>query len=421
MAEVDFDTLNTRPVYDEQSYTNMLRKMLPIGPIWGFTQRLIGSIIQDTVGNTVQDGVLTPTIQDVVVDETNVSDSLFGRFWSVIGAELARFEARSFNLVLEYTPGKSVELLEQWEEQAGLPEECLLDVEQTQEERQIAVHMKLYRENETITVQYLIDYAANLGYVIEIEENGDFNKPFIVGVSSVGDRLGQYGVRNKMLIRVIEGGEDITKLQCTFSRILPAHVSVIWEIGVPLNYFEAGTTEHVYDSTKWTILVNSGGGSIADYNGGLGLDVIANGSLMGYVRTDIIGTPDDIQVQSSTVNPPGIARAVGLLHNTNADLVYINFALSGVMDVNLTFFTSGVYYEIPIPVIDASGDVVVLLDFSDSGYTYDITVGADNFTGVIPTAYFSKIAGWGPYHASRYGTERYDLTRFNGTGFPYNE
>ena len=230
MAAVDFDTLDTRPVHGEDEYTSMLCRMLPLGPIWGFTQRLIGSLIQDTIGEgTIQDEPGEGTLQDVVVDGTNVSPSLFGRFWSVISAELARLETRSFELVLEATPGKSIELLDQWEAQAGLPSPCLEGEVQTLEERQTAAHMKLYGENETVTVEYLEDYALSLGYVIEITEGGGFSTPFETGLSQVGDRLGQWDVRSTMVIEVISGANP-ERLQCIFSDILPSHVIVVWII-----------------------------------------------------------------------------------------------------------------------------------------------------------------------------------------------
>ena len=42
---VDFETLKTRPTYHGPDYLSMLRRLLPRGPIWGFTQKMAGELL----------------------------------------------------------------------------------------------------------------------------------------------------------------------------------------------------------------------------------------------------------------------------------------------------------------------------------------------------------------------------------------
>lgn len=232
---IDFETLKTRPVYDGGAYLSMLRRLLPLGPIWGFLQRLTGELLIDIPwpGNTIEDAPFTgqpEAIQDIITGTSGeASDSILGRFFSVLGSELARLEARAWYLLQESTPGLSVELLTDWEAEAGLPDSCTGSLALTVEERQIQVHQKLFGENQTITVEYLEDYALNFGFDITVDEGGVATEPFICGVAICGrNRLGGFNVVNQLTIYVHSGTGNLQQLQCIFKKIIPAHLIVIW-------------------------------------------------------------------------------------------------------------------------------------------------------------------------------------------------
>lgn len=231
---INFETLKTRSCYSGYNYLLQLKRLLPRGPIWGFITRLDQEIIQDVVINTedeiIQD-IIPPgdTIQDVILNDTSITTSLFGRLLSVFAEELARAETRAFTLLQESTPGLSTELLDSWEGQAGLPGPCSNSLDLTILERQLAVHAKLFTENQTVTKEYLIEYASILGFTIAIDEGGIATEPFIVGVARVGrNRLGGYGVENQITITVTSGSGNLEQLQCVFSKLKPAHVIIVW-------------------------------------------------------------------------------------------------------------------------------------------------------------------------------------------------
>ena len=222
---INFESLLERPTYGAYEYLSLLRRLLPRGPIWGFAQRLELELLQDTYipGDDLQDIILEPEetdfIQDVIHDEEGVSPSLFGRFLSVVAEELARVEDRAFRLLQESTAGVSVELLEDWEREAG-----------TLGAGQVQTHAKLYNESETVSVQYLTDYAAILGWTIIIDEGGVSTEPFITGVAITGrNRLGGYRVANVLTITVTEGTGDLADLQSIFKKLKPSHIVIVWK------------------------------------------------------------------------------------------------------------------------------------------------------------------------------------------------
>ena len=96
-------------------------------------------------------------------------------------------------------------------------------------ERQAAVHSKLILEQQTVTKQYLIDYAANFGFEITVEEIDDFENGAILGTIIMGDNnLGGSGVNTTIEITVVSGSGNLDLLKCIFDRIKPAHTVLIW-------------------------------------------------------------------------------------------------------------------------------------------------------------------------------------------------
>lgn len=98
--------------------------------------------------------------------------------------ELDRVDARNAELLGEYDPRTTLELLPDWERNVGLPDPCANTVEST-----LAIRRSLVYEKLTLiggqSRQFYIDQAAKLGMVIEIDEPF----PFIAGSSTAGDNV----------------------------------------------------------------------------------------------------------------------------------------------------------------------------------------------------------------------------------------
>lgn len=100
-----------------------------------------------------------------------------------LGAEYAELEKRVADLVRESDPRETVELLEEWKREVGLPSACLQDLEVAQAWR--AAVVAILRAQGGASLQLYQDLAATLGYTIEITEY----HPFAAGVSSAGEAL----------------------------------------------------------------------------------------------------------------------------------------------------------------------------------------------------------------------------------------
>jgi len=114
---------------------------------------------------------------------------------------------------------------------AGIPDACTLPLQPTlsELERQRQVHEKIIAETQTVTKQYLIDYAAGLGWTITIEETNLSDQAFILGVVVMGvNPLGGVNSYANIKITITDGPADTTLLKCIFDRIKPAHVTIQW-------------------------------------------------------------------------------------------------------------------------------------------------------------------------------------------------
>lgn len=226
-----FENLIPRLKYTEAQYLNQLRKLLPRGLLWGFDIPAALRSLQDVVFGYVvyQDGSTGDELQDSVFDSTSVSSSTFGLLLSCFAAELERIQQRATDLQRERIPGLSSELLAEWENDLGLPDPCTGPLSDLTE-RRAAVMAKAFQEYATVTANFLIDYAATLGFVVEVEETASSNQPRRIGVARMGvERIGGLLSHGLVVVRVISGTGNLDQLQCTFQRIKPAHVVLIWE------------------------------------------------------------------------------------------------------------------------------------------------------------------------------------------------
>lgn len=173
--------------------------------------------------------------------------------------ELARVDGRVSDLFEEVDPRSTLELLEDWERVAGLPDSCIAAPDSIAE-RRAAVQSRITGLGGQ-TRAYFIDLAATLGFAISIDEF----RPFRIG-ARVGDRL--YDERWAHVWRVnvqppaIETGHGLSiryfrvgqsavgerlvgfgalDLECIIRRAAPAHSTVIFAYDIepdPIVWFD---------------------------------------------------------------------------------------------------------------------------------------------------------------------------------------
>ena len=112
-------------------------------------------------------------------NDSNLMTLLLG-----LAQEFARVDRRAADVIRESDPRTTLELLEDWERNWGLPDTCLADVEQTIAERRDALVAKIVGTGGQ-SRPYFIDVAAALGFTITIEEF----RPFRAGLGRAGDAL----------------------------------------------------------------------------------------------------------------------------------------------------------------------------------------------------------------------------------------
>lgn len=99
-------------------------------------------------------------------------DGIFAALISALADEMDRIDGRICDLVREADPRTALELLPDWERMAGLPDECFGAADSIAE-RQIAAAQKITGQGGQ-SRPFFIALAAQLGYVVEIEEFAPF-------------------------------------------------------------------------------------------------------------------------------------------------------------------------------------------------------------------------------------------------------
>jgi uncharacterized protein YmfQ (DUF2313 family) len=210
-------------------YEEMLIGLVPRGLLWVFDRYSLPSIIQDVL--------FAPGWQDKIVASTTIQDflggvatgNLFRRLLASFAGELSRLETDAWCLLNETDPGVAECLLSNWERVLGLPEKCSASLTLTIAERQQAAHAKLFKIFQTVTAQFLIDYALTLGWVITIVENSSSYAATRCGVARCGvNRCGGVGGSGVLVITVVSGPVDQTLLKCALEKLKPAHVIIKW-------------------------------------------------------------------------------------------------------------------------------------------------------------------------------------------------
>lgn len=230
---LNLDNLIPKKKYEAIHYWNMLRNLLPKGIIWDPRQvnkpfqwrdnPLNGGFTHtDNVGTGIE-------YRDTVSGSGSAVNDAFANLLMAFAEELNRLDTRMVDFEKETIPGLSEEMLPDWEEMAGLPDECT-PLAPTIPERQARVHTHItqnkgdpalveFNRNQT----FFIQYASALGYTITITEPLE-SEVFRVGRNRVGDRVGS---TDHAFTWKVEGDWDAT-LQCIFEKIKPAHTILWW-------------------------------------------------------------------------------------------------------------------------------------------------------------------------------------------------
>lgn len=138
------------PLYYKADYAQALVNLLPTGRVW--------------------------SANDTSSTQYKVIESL--------SAIYERFNLRANNLLIDSFPSTTTELLYEWEQSLGLPSACAGMPDTIQERRNQVVARLTSVGGQSIA--YITQFAANLGYTIEIEQFA----PFRCGQSRCGHALG---------------------------------------------------------------------------------------------------------------------------------------------------------------------------------------------------------------------------------------
>lgn len=211
-----------------------------------------------------------------------------------LAAWRGRVEVRADELLAEADPRTATELLPEWEEAVGLPDECLPAPETLADRRGLVVSRLVGAGGGTRA--FFVDLANALGYAVTISEGT--SAPFRAGQGRAGESLGGeldwfvWTVEAPLtLVRratagVLRAGEPLATwgnelLECVLRRASPAHTLVrfvygatCWlelydEHGDPLTVYQVGEAIVVIDSSGGTVTITVEGGEIVarDENG----------------------------------------------------------------------------------------------------------------------------------------------------------
>ena len=223
-----FDPIIPRKVYKTWQQLTLLKFLFPRGKAWDFT-----------LPEVVETGTVTVN-----------GGSTLGVLMSCFATELSRFEDDCIKLMSESVPGLAVELLEDWERVAGLPDDCS-PLAGSVAQRQQIVHAKITQgkgnpspEFIASNVEYFLNYATSLGMVITISEDS-YGEPFRtthkrsstiqrvtrmpMPESVLGSRLTGIRALNQWTVTVVSdpsGNRDT--MECVFLKMKPAQTHVIF-------------------------------------------------------------------------------------------------------------------------------------------------------------------------------------------------
>jgi uncharacterized protein YmfQ (DUF2313 family) len=194
----------------------------------------------EVIGISSQEYISTPSLK--VYGKGNFT-IILGKILMTFAVEMERFQDRVRALIREAVPGLSSELLPEWEQDVGLPDECS-PLAQNIEERAQVVHAKFTGNYYGQSKQFFIDYANSLGATIRIKEYSGIGSSFRVNVNRVdrmpgiespterifGSRLWSSGSVYKWIIYIDDVFGNVTEdqIKCRIRQVVPAHTELIF-------------------------------------------------------------------------------------------------------------------------------------------------------------------------------------------------
>lgn len=166
--------------------------------------------------------------------------SIFAKLLSCFAAELNRVEASIIGVINQSVPGLATDLLEEWETDLGLPEDCF-PASLSLTERQNAAHAKYTTKYTGLSEQFFIDLAFSLGATISITVSTGAGVPFrangpvdpdetrvgpFASSSDPAGRVWSVGRLSVWIVTIASSEPNIDIIQCLFEKFKPAHTVV---------------------------------------------------------------------------------------------------------------------------------------------------------------------------------------------------
>lgn len=178
--------------FSEDSYTRMLIGLLPKGKAF----------------NTV-----APTLYKTL---------------QAIAVELARIDARAKQLIEESDPRTASETLAEWEQMLGLPDDRVLEIPATDDERRLAITQKYVSLSEGQNYDFFELLLASCGYTLE-GINLFANSVLRAGFR-VGDRVYGEGYAYSMEVEYTVGASvlDLATMKRVVQKATHSHIQVFF-------------------------------------------------------------------------------------------------------------------------------------------------------------------------------------------------
>lgn len=207
---VDTDARLPQP-YTFEDYGQQLLELLPKGPAW-----------------------------------TRARTSNFWKLFTAAGLELARVHDLAAHLLEELTPSQTVDSLDEWEEELGLPESCVTSPPSDALSRR----REIFRKANSLggsSPAYFEELASLLGFEVIVSEFFETASPFKVGTSTAGQALtsGPWLFAWKVLVKIPPGAIQVftvgnghagdalrwwglETLECFLDHLKPAHTVIVY-------------------------------------------------------------------------------------------------------------------------------------------------------------------------------------------------
>ncbi|WP_419900681.1 YmfQ family protein [Roseomonas sp. USHLN139] len=159
-----------------------------------------------------------------------------------LAAPFSRLRARALALLVDAFPPTALQLLPDWEETVGLPDECTGDTPNLQQRRARVAARLTARGGQS--VPYFVDVAAALGFAIEVEEFSPAAAGRLVAGGAVYGEAWASAWRIRAPATTVtsfragqsQAGDPLRTwgygaLECSLRRIRPAHTVLIFAYG----------------------------------------------------------------------------------------------------------------------------------------------------------------------------------------------